>query len=507
MLQRIANLLRVQPPVADNRGLLSGSGDTVPGAVDGWQIGAIFQHTDGTDGTALYVNEGSVTSASFVAVDTAPGEDAGQIIFATTATAPLIDINGSYDDQFIETGTYQSTADGGIVVSSTNNRPVSFLFDDGGDVFAAPGDIRAGLFRLLLTVDQTAAVTLNALRAQIKANNLVDITSANAVTSPFTGYIELDGAGAKTLNGHVACIRAALETGAGAHTVGTILAGFEATLNSSGSFTADKLFAFAANISSGTTQWQVGYKVVDDSCDTGVSVGACTGAGVAVTGAWGAGYDTAGILIAADQAGAAIALGSSASGWCIVKTNVTAAATAGSYIFGEYVTIATSATMVDGFIMGKYVKVNLAHVAYENYAIRGRMCVDVAQTGDTGNQYLGVFGAVEFAAGAHAIRATGGGYGVLGTASIASGGTLDQPLIGGYFECNAVDNIAGITTASRHRMLGYCDYGVDVLCQTTNNVAGIRVNPDGSAKLDLGILFEGTSAGNITHAFKFAAND
>ncbi len=290
---------------------------------------------------------------------------------------------------------------------------------------------------------------------------------------------------------------------------GAVLAGIAALSNTSSiSATGDYAGLFVGRCQSSTDAFGTGLLIQDSAATTGVSVGACAGAGVAVTGAWGAGYNTAGILIAADQAGAAVALGSSDSGWCITRTNVTAAATTGSYIFGEYVTIATSATMVDGFIMGKYVKVNLAHVAYENYAIRGRMCVDVAQTGNTGNQYLGLFGAVEFAAGAHALRVTGGGYGVLGTASIASGGTIDQPLIGGYFECNAVDTQGGsVTTASRHRMLGYCNYGVDVLCQTTNNVAGIRVNPDDSAKLDVGILFEGSSGGNITHAFKFAAND
>ena len=714
MKDRVLSLLRMRHPVLTDRGLLFGSGPDYPTiGADGWQTGAIWLNTTGAAGSSLYVNEGSVTSANFVPVDTAAGASAGAIAFDDNVTGPLISIetdtptNDSYTTPFIITGAYSSSADNALVVTATNNRPVSFLFDDGGDVFVAPADIRAGLFRLLLTVNQTAAVTINALRAQIKANNTVGITNAGAVVAPLTGYLELDGVGARTLNGHVACVRAALETGAGDHTVSLNLCGFESTLNSSGTFVGGGYTAaFAANISSGTSLWQHGLKIeaasclvgvtigavatgiavgactagivltgvvaraidiqttgvfrmgiegtgvpvdntypygleihtktiadfaqpatgvsagiysryehsfdqttatghaavfakfrvkkdledgvhaasynlveisggantvitgtattqttagmfvietdsgfelaaglmsgiivdssihvtgtftgtisgvriqkagsakawptgiaiVADATETGITIGACAGAALQVTGKWGAGYNTAGILIAADQAGAAVALGSSDSGWCIVRTNVTAAATTGSYIFGEYLTIATSAAMVDGFIMGKYVKVNLAHVAYENYAIRGRMCVDVAQTGGTGNQYLGVFGAVEFAAGAHALLATGGGYGVLGTASIASGGTLDQPLLGGYFECNAVDNIAGLTVASRHRMLGYCDYGVDVLVGTSNGIAGIRIAPEQSANLNVGISIEvAAGSGNVNHLFK-----
>jgi hypothetical protein len=49
-----------------NVGLLFVSGTTVPvDATAGYQTGCIFQHTDGTTGTAFYVNEGSVTSCDF----------------------------------------------------------------------------------------------------------------------------------------------------------------------------------------------------------------------------------------------------------------------------------------------------------------------------------------------------------------------------------------------------------------------------------------------------------
>lgn len=47
-------------------------GNTVPSdGVSGYATGCIFIHTDGGDGTALYVNEGSSTSANFNAITVA----------------------------------------------------------------------------------------------------------------------------------------------------------------------------------------------------------------------------------------------------------------------------------------------------------------------------------------------------------------------------------------------------------------------------------------------------
>jgi hypothetical protein len=52
-----------------NRGLLFASGTTVPtDGTDGYQTGCIFQQTDGGSGTAVYINEGSVTSCNFNAL-------------------------------------------------------------------------------------------------------------------------------------------------------------------------------------------------------------------------------------------------------------------------------------------------------------------------------------------------------------------------------------------------------------------------------------------------------
>lgn len=50
-------------------GIMRDMGDTVPAdGSAGYGTGCLFQHTDGGDGTALYVNEGSNTSCDFNAV-------------------------------------------------------------------------------------------------------------------------------------------------------------------------------------------------------------------------------------------------------------------------------------------------------------------------------------------------------------------------------------------------------------------------------------------------------
>lgn len=69
MLQRIASLLRISPPAQENSGLLMASGPAVPtDGTAGYQPGCIFQHTDGSAGTVLYVNEGTASSCDFNAI-------------------------------------------------------------------------------------------------------------------------------------------------------------------------------------------------------------------------------------------------------------------------------------------------------------------------------------------------------------------------------------------------------------------------------------------------------
>ncbi len=69
MISRISSLLRIKPPSVTEPGLLMSSGKTVPeDGTAGYQTSCLFQHTDGGNGTALYVNEGTVDACDFNAV-------------------------------------------------------------------------------------------------------------------------------------------------------------------------------------------------------------------------------------------------------------------------------------------------------------------------------------------------------------------------------------------------------------------------------------------------------
>lgn len=70
MIDRICSLLKIKKPTSDK--LLIASGTTVPADdTAGYETGCLFQHTDGGDGTALYVNEGTSTSCDFNAITVA----------------------------------------------------------------------------------------------------------------------------------------------------------------------------------------------------------------------------------------------------------------------------------------------------------------------------------------------------------------------------------------------------------------------------------------------------
>jgi hypothetical protein len=72
MLPRLKSILNMFGPPADTTGKLIVAGKTVPtDTTPGYATGCIFQHIDGGDGTALYVNEGTVTSCDFNAITVA----------------------------------------------------------------------------------------------------------------------------------------------------------------------------------------------------------------------------------------------------------------------------------------------------------------------------------------------------------------------------------------------------------------------------------------------------
>lgn len=234
---------------------------------------------------------------------------------------------------------------------------------------------------------------------------------------------------------------------------------------------------------------------------------------IKISGAWGMTAQMGAILIAADDLGNPLLIGPTTDYVVIERVNVTAAVTGDSNFMANYTTLGTSGLMTNGFIIGHYIRININHLAYENYAIWGRMNIAVAQTSSGAlscNQYIGVFATVNFPAGVNNLLDTGGGYGVYGVASIAIGGTLDQPIIGGYFECNVGSAIAGEASASKHRMLGYVDYGVNVLCQAIGAVAAINIRTQDAATCSDLIRVDANVAGGVTridHVFNFLNAD
>ena len=204
-------------------------------------------------------------------------------------------------------------------------------------------------------------------------------------------------------------------------------------------------------------------------------------------------------------------IASQAASAVIERRDITATITGGNYLMGSYQTYESGASFgATGFMIGQYTRLEVAHVVQDTYAIWGKCNISGAQPGNTSNQHVGVFATMSIAGVACDLAATGGCYGLLATASIASGGTLDQPLYAGYFDAGSVDNIAGTVDCIRAKMQKYCDHGVDIHCYTNNNEAGIRFMPTDAARLSSGIKFYASATsgpGYIHHAMEFVVAD
>jgi hypothetical protein len=69
MKGRTSEILRMTAPENQVTGLLFSHGTTVPAdGAAGFETGCLFQKTDGGNGTALFVNEGTAASADFNAI-------------------------------------------------------------------------------------------------------------------------------------------------------------------------------------------------------------------------------------------------------------------------------------------------------------------------------------------------------------------------------------------------------------------------------------------------------
>ncbi len=160
MLDRVASLIRMKKPVHEDRGFLSASGATVPtDGDDGYQTGCIFQQTDGGAGTALYINEGSVTSADFNAI--AGGS-------AATTLAGLTDVGAT-------------AYTGGSVIVADGATAYAEVAISGDATLAANGALTIGALAIVTSYINNLAVTTGKLAAGAVTTGKVEGLTAGQI--------------------------------------------------------------------------------------------------------------------------------------------------------------------------------------------------------------------------------------------------------------------------------------------------------------------------------------
>ena len=198
MLTRVCKLIKMQVPLITNKGLLFTSGLVKPvDGTAGYQTGCIFQHTDGTTSTALYVNEGSDTSCDFNPV-------------GTTTQSGNQSVGGTLDVTGVSTvAVFHAT--GAATLSST-----VALADDTSAAktvtSATPATER--LIRSELTVTPSASVAVGANGSLAAIRGAVTLTTAKTITDGYLygvqGKAILDGATINNGSDHVAGVYAQL---------------------------------------------------------------------------------------------------------------------------------------------------------------------------------------------------------------------------------------------------------------------------------------------------------
>lgn len=245
MLQRVCSLLRMNPPVILNRGLLFASGSVVPtDDTDGYQPGGFFQDT--TNGI-VYINEGSVTSCEFNAV----------------TTGGLADV--------LTIGAFASLLQGsGIPISSSQTAAARIYSDDAGANIAT--SCRGLLSRFLLTVDASGS-SIRALMGQLKLATGVDVTTG--IYTAVQGYVELAGTHSVKTGATFSCFDASLEV-ATALTVdsGGEACGLHVETTGAGSITNNGTCAgILISNASGAPRWPIGLYITGGSAYAAVKVG------------------------------------------------------------------------------------------------------------------------------------------------------------------------------------------------------------------------------------------
>lgn len=185
MLKRIASLLRFSPPAVGNEGLLFASGTTVPAdGTYGYQVGCIFQKTNGGAETALYVNEGSVSSADFNPITTGSSEladlaDVGALAY--TAGDILVADGDSYEEVAVS-GDVTITSAGVASLNAVHGEETAYIVCE---ALAAGADLAVAT-----KFAHSRAVTLSSVVVIFEDSAIGTINDANTSVFAVT-----DGAG------------------------------------------------------------------------------------------------------------------------------------------------------------------------------------------------------------------------------------------------------------------------------------------------------------------------
>jgi len=472
MIDRVCSLIKMQPPLR-NRGLLFVSGTTVPtDATDGYQTGCIFQKTDGGIGTSLYVNDGSVTSCAFNAIEALESITLGD----------LEDVADAYTSRLLETGTYQSTASGGVTLSSSNNRPFSLLYDDAGVALSNAGVVRGMLSRILLTVDCTGS-TITPVRGQLKMLGGIDV--AAGIYAPVQGYIEVAGTSIASSGATLSCLSASLEiTTALTAASGGEVAGLHVETTGAGTLTATGTVAgILIDKASGAADWPVGISVLNST--TAINIGACT------TGVNFSGICTKNITMGTTGgSGSTTALGTLSSSWYGVEISVSAnlAANEAHAIRAEIETTAGTAgnMMVARFDACASHSVNTLNGINATAQLLGNATLG----GRVAAGYISLYGA-----GSKTLTRTDNSIYGLFVQHLLYSDPGDAPGSGDPEPGDNYNAAIGVSMPGAT----YCDYGLVLKGETSNLTAALLIAPIGTSVWPYGILFsEGTPSSGAT---------
>ncbi len=257
MQRRICSLIKMKPPIANDRGLLFASGASKPtDGTDGYQAGCIFQDT--TNGIA-YVNEGSITSCDFNALGDLTSVDYSE--GGTTA----ITISGAYTTGIDFTGTMtpntsrtnhalmvggRSTAELAVAfagsVGAENFEPIQLNFNLTGTNPASTSTINIIQQAIYHDTDDMANLRLKCADWWVTVNK--DCKDVYCIQNEINF-----GAGTNTASGEVSVLGLVLDGGAGTltcpyyHGINMTMRGASTPANATGVFIRVESGATIAN--------------------------------------------------------------------------------------------------------------------------------------------------------------------------------------------------------------------------------------------------------------------